>query len=114
MIADKATRQMRKRIINSFLDILFLAELRKDDLTGYGLGEAVKRSLQVSPSSAVIYQRLDHLETDKKFITRKCDSAWGKRVRLCSLTDEGKAWIDSLVSNPDVMTRQLLKLLGVS
>jgi len=104
---------MRKRIINAFLDVLVLDELRTGtgEISGYNFLFILKRKFGVMLASATMYSRLYYLE--RQNLIKGLQVPGKRQKRVYDLTDEGKEWMRGLTSNPDSMVQQLLKLLAV-
>jgi DNA-binding PadR family transcriptional regulator len=84
--------RVRKRIINSFIDILALKELERESaISGYDLITFIHRRLGVSVSSGTVYSTLYSLER-AGLIKGSLDN----RKRIYTLTDKGKEALQTI------------------
>jgi hypothetical protein len=77
---QRLLRQLRKRTIKSFMDILILSELRKTPMSGYDMISSIFSRFNLLPSSGSVYSLLYTLEREG-FITGGMDR---KKESLCN------------------------------
>jgi len=56
------SKKMHERIIKSFMDVLILAELRNDSLSGYDVIAFIHNKFRLLVSSGTVYSLLNSLE----------------------------------------------------
>ena len=81
MLAEK----LRKRVIQSFMDILVLTEMKKGALSGYDVIGLVHSKFGVLMSSGTIYSLLYSLERNDLI-----KGVWNQRKRVYQLTENGE------------------------
>jgi DNA-binding PadR family transcriptional regulator len=99
-------KNMRRRIVRNFLDVLVLAELRKRPLCGYDVITFVHDRFRLLVSSGTIYSVLYSLER-KGLIS----GVQMYRRRVYKLTEEGEKTIKRMTSANDETQYFVLKLL---
>jgi len=80
----KIVEDLRGRTIKSFMDILILAELKKDPMSGYDVIGLIHKRFGILVSSGTIYSLLYSMER-KGLIT----GVWNKRKRVYALAEKG-------------------------
>ena len=93
MEAAKFCRNMHRRIVRNFLDVLILAEMRKGPLSGYDVMNFVHDRFRFLVSSGTIYSVLYSLERNGLI-----SGASTQRKRVYRLTDKGKETIKGVMS----------------
>jgi len=86
-------KNMHRRIIKNFLDVLVLAELRNGPLSGYDVMTFINSKFRLLVSSGTAYSLLYSLERDGLII-----GTWYKRKRMYKLTERGKENIKAIMS----------------
>ena len=99
-------RNMHRRIIRNFLDVLILTELRKGSLSGYDVITFVHEKFHLLVSSGTVYSMLYSLERNGLIV-----GALMQRKRVYRLTDEGKRTIKRIMSASDETRYLVLSLL---
>lgn len=101
-------KNMHRRLIKNFSDILILAELRKGPLSGYDVIEYINNKFHILLSSGTVYAILYSLERDG-LITGN----WNQRRRMYNLTQKGEDTLKAiLITNTQVeyILSHMLKL----
>jgi len=102
-------KNMHRRIIKNFLDVLVLAELRNGPLSGYDVIAFIHNKFHLLVSSGTVYSLLYSLERDG-LIT----GVWNQRKRVYKLTDKGEETIKAVMSANDKIQYLMASLLKVS
>jgi len=102
-------KNMHRRIIKNFLDILVLAELRNGPLSGYDVIAFIHNKFHLLVSSGTVYSLLYSLERDS-LIT----GVWNQRKRVYKLTEKGEETIKTIMSANDKIQYLMASLLKVS
>ena len=102
-------KNMHRRIIKNFLDILVLAELRDGPLSGYDVMTFINSKFRLLVSSGTVYSLLYSLERDGLII-----GTWYKRKRMYRLTEKGKENIKAIVSVNEKIQHLVSSLLKLS
>ena len=85
MTSSKLVEKLRKRVIQNFMDILVLAEMKKGSLSGYDVIGLIHQKFGILLSSGTIYSLLYSLERDGLI-----KGAWNQRKRVYELTEKGE------------------------
>lgn len=86
-------KELHKRIVRSFMDIVILVELRKGrPLSGYDVVAFIHKKFGLLMSSGTVYSTLYALER-KGLVEGMCS----KRTRVYKLTDLGKETINIIL-----------------
>jgi len=91
MATSKLTEKLRKRVIQNFMDILILTEMKKGSLSGYDVIGIIHRRFGVLMSSGTVYSLLYSLERDGLI-----KGVWNQRKRLYVLSDKGEQNIKTI------------------
>jgi len=83
--ASKLVEKLRKRVIQNFMDILVLTEMKKGSLSGYDVIALLHRRFGILLSSGTIYSLLYSLERDGLI-----KGIWNQRKRVYALTEQGE------------------------
>jgi DNA-binding PadR family transcriptional regulator len=102
----KFCRNMHRRIVRNFLDVLILAEMRKGPLSGYDVMIFVHDRFRFLVSSGTIYSVLYPLERNGLI-----SGASMQRKRVYRLTDKGKETIKGIMSASNETRYLVLGLL---
>jgi DNA-binding PadR family transcriptional regulator len=78
-------RQLRRRTIKTFMDLLILLRLRKEAMSGYDFITLIFENFGFLPSSGSIYSTLYALE--REGLIKGC---WNGKKRLYTLTAKGE------------------------
>lgn len=98
---------MHRRMVQDFLDVLVMIELRKRPLSGYDVIEFVHKKFRILMSSGTIYACLYGLER-KRLVKGEHASA----KRIYTLTEKGKEITIAFLKAKDKITRFFLILFG--
>jgi len=90
---DKLLQQFRKRVVNSFMDILILAELRNAPMSGYDVISLIYRRFHFLPSAGSVYSLLYALE--RRELVK---GMWNERKRLYILAPKGEEIIEATLN----------------
>jgi DNA-binding PadR family transcriptional regulator len=102
----KFCRNLHRRIVRNFLDVLILAEMRKGPLSGYDVLTFVHARFRFLLSSGTIYSVLYSLERNGLI----CGASTERR-RLYRLTDKGRETIRGVMRASDEIRYLVLGLL---
>jgi len=83
-------RQLQKRTVKNFMDILVLSELRKAPMSGYDVISSVYDKFSILPSSGSVYSLLYALEREGLI-----KGGWNGRKRIYALTPKGEDVVDT-------------------
>ncbi len=108
MKTSNVLKNMHRRIIKSFFDVLVLAELRNGPLSGYDVITLIHDKFRVLVSSGTVYSLLYALERDG-LVT----GAWNQRKRVYILTQKGEENIKAIMSANDEILYLVSSLLRV-
>jgi len=100
-------KNMHERIVKNFMDIIVLAELRNNSLSGYDVISYVHDKVHLLVSSGTVHSLLYSMER-KGLIEGK----WTERKRVYKLTDKGERTIDSILNANDKIQLFLSQLLS--
>jgi len=101
-------KDMHRRIIKNFLDVLVLAELRNGPLSGYDIMAFVHNKFHLLVSSGTVYSLLYSLERDGLIV-----GVWNQRKRVYKLTEKGEETIKAIMSANDKIQYLVSSLLKV-
>jgi len=79
------TEKLQKRIIQNFMDILILTEMKKDSLSGYDAIALIHKKFGILMSSGTVYSLLYSLERDGWI-----KGVWNQRKRVYTLSEKGE------------------------
>jgi len=82
---SKLVEKLRKRVIQNFMDILILTEMKKGSLSGYDVIALLHRRFGILLSSGTVYSLLYSLERDGLI-----KGVWNQRKRVYALTEKGE------------------------
>ncbi|MEM3162560.1 MAG: PadR family transcriptional regulator [Candidatus Bathyarchaeia archaeon] len=105
-IETKVLRQMRERIIKSFMDIIIMHELRNGPLSGYDVISLIHNKFNLLVSSGTVYSMLYSLERNGLI-----EGKWEERKRVYKLTDKGLKTIETLLNSNDKIKDFITKFL---
>ncbi len=78
-------RQLRRRTIRNFMDIIILAMLRRTPMSGYDVITSIFSRFNFLPSSGSVYSLLYALEREGLI-----EGGWNGRKRVYTLTQKGE------------------------
>ena len=89
---SKILEELNERVIKSFLDVVIMAKLKTESLSGYDFIAYINRRLNILISAGTVYSLLYALER-KQLI----EGSGEERGRTYKLTDKGRATIDIIL-----------------
>ena len=89
MEPSKLVENLKKRVIQSFMDMLVLMELKKHSMSGYDAISLIHRRFGILLSSGTIYSLLYSLERNGWI-----KGVWKQRKRVYELTEKGEQNIE--------------------
>jgi DNA-binding PadR family transcriptional regulator len=93
--------KMHRKIVESFLDVLILLELKDDSLSSYDVISSIRKRFNVLLNSATVYTCLDDLEREG-LITRE----GAQRRKVYMLTEKGNKTVK-------ILLKRKKKILGL-
>jgi len=101
-------KNMHRRIIKNFLDVLVLAELRNGPLSGYDVIAFIHNKFRLLVSSGTVYSMLYSLERDGLIA-----GVWNQRKRVYKLTGKGEETIKAIMNANNKIQYLMSSLLKV-
>jgi len=89
----KIVKKMHRRIIKSFLDMLIMAELRKNVMSGYDIIGFIHNKFRMLVSSGTVYSLLYSMEREGLI-----EGRWNQRKRVYTLTEKGEETIKAVLN----------------
>jgi len=86
-------KKMHRRIIKSFLDMLIMAELRKNVMSGYDIIGFIHNKFRMLVSSGTVYSLLYSMEREGLI-----EGRWNQRKRVYTLTEKGEETIKAVLN----------------
>ncbi len=83
-------RQLQKRTVKNFMDVLVLSELRKAPMSGYDVISTIFDKFNILPSSGSVYSLLYALEREGLI-----KGGWNGRKRIYALTTRGEEIVET-------------------
>ncbi|MFQ6086725.1 MAG: PadR family transcriptional regulator [Candidatus Bathyarchaeia archaeon] len=103
-------REVQERIVRSFLDVLILAQLRKEPKSAYDIIAFIHEKFHILMSAGAVYSTMYSLERDGlvqgNFADRK------RRARVYTLTDKGEKTIQAFLNVNDKIQLFVANLVG--
>jgi DNA-binding PadR family transcriptional regulator len=99
--------ELQKRIIQGFMDVLILTEMRKNSLSGYDAIGLIHRKFGVLVSSGTVYSLLYSLEREGWI-----EGVLDHRKRVYVLAEKGKQQIKTIAKANDEI-RDLLRNISL-
>ena len=109
MGSSKIVEDLRERVIKSFMDILILAELKKDPMSGYDVIGLIHKRYDILVSSGTIYSLLYSLERDGLI-----NGVYTQRKRVYTLTEKGEQNIEVITKANQEIQNFLRNMLLLS
>jgi len=97
--------KMHRRIVQNFLDVVILLELRKRSMSGYDVISFVHNKFGMLLSSGTVYSYLYSLERDGLI-----KGEYSQRKRVYTLTERGKETAKAYLNAKDKILGLLLNL----
>jgi len=91
----KIVKKMHRRIIKSFLDMLIMAELRKNVMSGYDIIGFIHNKFRMLVSSGTVYSLLYSLSMEREGLI---EGRWNQRKRVYTLTEKGEETIKAVLN----------------
>jgi len=107
MASSKLVEKLHKRVIQNFMDILILTEMKKGSLSGYDVIGFIHQRFGILLSSGTVYSLLYSLERDGWV-----KGAWNQRKRVYALTEKGEQNI-KLITNANKEIQNFLKNISL-
>lgn len=101
-------RNMHRRIIRDFLDILVLAELRNRPMSGYDVITFIHDKFHLLFSSGTVYSKLYSLERNGLI-----SGSSNQRKRMYKLTEKGEETVKAIMNANDKIQYLMSRLLKV-
>lgn len=108
MEASIVVRNIHRRIVKDFLDLLVLAELRNGTMSGYDVITYIHDKFGLLVSSGTVYSLLYSLERDQLIA-----GIWNHRKRVYRLTEKGDETIKAILKANDKIQCLMSNLLKV-
>jgi DNA-binding PadR family transcriptional regulator len=99
-------KDINRRIIKNFLDILILAEMRNGPLSGYDVISFIHNKFRLLVSSGTVYSTLYALERDGLIA-----GTWNHRKRVYKYTEKGEETIRAILNANDKIQYLVTNLL---
>jgi len=96
---------MNEKIVKSFLDLLILAKLRREPMSGYDFVTFINKDFHILVSPGTVYSTLVHMERDG--LVRGTGT---QRKRVYVLTNKGKETIEAILSSREKILGLVLNL----
>ena len=93
VLETNVIEKMHRRIVKSFLDVLVLAELRKNVMSGYDIIGFIHSKFRMLVSSGTVYSLLYSME--RKGLIR---GRWDQKKRIYMLTEKGEEIIKAILN----------------
>jgi DNA-binding PadR family transcriptional regulator len=107
-LEGKILKKMHERIIKNFMDIIILAEIRSEPMSGYDVISFIHNKFHLLVSSGTVYSLLYSLERNELI-----EGTWNERERVYKLTDKGRKTIETVLSANDKIKNFITGLLKV-
>lgn len=104
----KTAEKLHRRVIKSFMDILILAELRKNSLSGYDIIGLIHKKFGILVSSGTVYSLLYSLEREGLI-----KGTWNQRKRVYELTKKGEQNIKVIANANEEIQNFLRNMLSL-
>ena len=95
-MSTQVLRDVYERIVKNFMDVLVMAELRNNPLSGYDVISLIHKKFNLLVSSGTVYSLLYSLERDGLIEGKLND-----RKRVYVLTDKGEKTIGAILNAND-------------
>jgi DNA-binding PadR family transcriptional regulator len=89
-------REMRERVIKTFMDVIIMTELRNGPLSGYDVISYINAKFHLLVSSGTVYSLLYSLERNGQV-----EGVWRERKRTYKLTDKGEETISTILNTQE-------------
>ena len=92
MLTSDFVEKLQKRVIQNFMDILILAEMKKSMVSGYDVICIIHKRFGILLSSGTVYSLLYSLERDGLI-----KGTWNQRKRVYTLTEKTEQNIEAII-----------------
>lgn len=99
-------KSMHERLLKNFMDVLVMARLRNNDMSGYDVIAYIYKKFNFLISSGTIYSLLYSMERDGLIKGKKTN-----RKRIYTLTDKGKETLKVIQNANDPIQNFMDRLL---
>ena len=106
-IKSATVDKLHKQTIKSVMDVLVLAELRNENMSGYDAISYIHEKFGVLVSSGTVYSHLYALERDGLI---KGD--WDAKKRVYTITEKGEQSLETIAKNNMAMLTTLKSVLN--
>jgi DNA-binding PadR family transcriptional regulator len=91
MDSSKIVEKLHKRVVQNFMDILILTEMKKSSLSGYDVIALIHKRFGTLMSSGTVYSLLYSLEREGWI-----KGVWNQRKRVYALAEKGEQSIKTI------------------
>ena len=102
----KTVKTLHRRVIKSFMDILILAELKNNAMSGYDAISYIHRKYGILLSSGTVYSLMYSMERNGLIEAR-----WNTRKRVYVLTEKGEQNLEIITKANDEIQSFLRNIL---
>jgi len=97
MKENDVLKQLRRRFLRGFLDLVILAKLNSGDfINGYGLVEYIHQKYKILLSAGIVYSTLYAMEREGLI-----KGVWRKRARFYHITPAGREFMQTVTKKID-------------
>ena len=107
VLETNVIEKMHRRIVKSFLDVLVLAELRKNVMSGYDIMGFIHSKFRMLVSSGTVYSLLYSME--RKGLIR---GRWDQKKRIYMLTEKGEEIVKAILNTNNEIQSLVKSLLS--
>jgi len=107
VLETKVIKKMHRRIVKSFLDVLVLAELKKNVMSGYDIIGFIHNKFSMLVSSGTVYSLLYSMEREGLI-----EGRWNQRKRVYKLTGKGEETIKTILNANNEIQNLVKSLLS--
>jgi len=108
-LSTQVLREMYERVVKNFMDVLVMAELRNNPLSGYDVISLIHKKFNLLMSSGTVYSLLYSLERDGLI-----EGKFNDRKRVYVLTEKGERTISAILSANDQIQNMLVNLFRLN
>ena len=108
-MSTQVLREMYERVVKNFMDVLVMAELRNNPLSGYDVISLIHKKFNLLVSSGTVYSLLYSLERDGLI-----EGKFNDRKRVYVLTEKGEKTIGAILSANDQIQNMLVNLFRLN
>jgi DNA-binding PadR family transcriptional regulator len=104
-LESEVLKSMRERLLKDFMDVLIMARLRNNDMSGYDVIAYIHNKFNILISSGTVYSLLYSMERDGLIKGKR-----NNRKRTYTLTGKGKETI-KVIQNANGATQNFIAML---